>query len=424
MHSDGIAGTALALASSMDSATMPATHRRRHPIPAGAAFAGVVAAFVIVMMGTTLPTPLYAVYGTTLHFGVGMTTLVFAVYAIGVIAALIMFGRWSDVIGRRPLLLAGVVLSAVSAIMFLAAHSLDQLFAARVVSGLSAGIYTGTATAAVIELAPPSWRFRAPAIATAANIGGLGLGPLVAGLFAEYVPSPLHTVFVVDLAVLVIAGVTIWLIPEPARPRPGARLGLQRLSVPPQVRPVFGGPVIAAFAGFAVLGTFTAIAPAFLARVMGIDNHAVAGGVVALTFGISALTQILGRKAPTTAALITGCAALVVGVAVTGWALAAASLALLIIGAVICGAGQGISFSKGLSAILAASPADQRAEVTSTYFVIGYVALSIPIVGQGIAATHWGLVPAGIAFCIGVGLLSALAMALIGVTVRRGRQKA
>ncbi|MGC5247324.1 MFS transporter [Gordonia sp. DT219] len=400
----------------------PASARRT--LRPGPALGAAVAAFAVVMMGTTIPTPLYSIYGSQLDFGVTTTTVIFAVYAAGVIAALILCGRWSDVVGRRPLLIAGVLISAVSAVIFVTAGGLGQLLAGRVVSGLSAGIYTGTATAAVIELAPRSWQSRAPAIATAANMGGLGLGPLVAGLLAEYAPAPLHTVFVVDLVVLALVGTAIWFIAEPVTITPGARLSLQRLSVPPQVRAVFTGPAIAAFAGFAVLGTFTGIAPSFLAKVIGIDNHAAAGALVALLLASSAAIQIIGRRAPTGTALIAGCAILVVGVAVLAWSLAAASLTLLIIGAVISGVGQGISFSKGMAAVVAASPDDRRAEVTSTYFVVAYVALSVPIIGQGIAAAHWGLVTAGIAFNIGVGILCALAMILIVFALRRSADTA
>ncbi|MFT4126526.1 MAG: MFS transporter [Gordonia sp. (in: high G+C Gram-positive bacteria)] len=390
------------------------------------AFGTAVAAFAIVMMGTTLPTPLYAIYGAELHFGVTTTTIVFAVYAAGVIAALIGCGRWSDVVGRRPLLLAGATLSAVSAIIFLTAGPVGQLLVGRVISGLSAGIYAGTATAAVIELAPASWRSRAPAIATAANIGGLGLGPLVAGLLAEYVGAPLHTTFVVDLLLVMVVGGGLWFLPEPAPLPAGARpawrtLSVQRVSVPPEVRAVFTGPALAAFAGFAVLGTFSGLAPSFVRTVVGIDSHAVAGIMAALVFGTSAVTQIAGRRSPTGPSLIAGCALLAVGVTTVAAGLATASISLLTVGAVICGVGQGISFSKGLAAVVAASPPDRRAEVTSSYFVVAYVALSIPIVGQGVAAAEWGLVTAGVSFTIAVGVLSLIALALIVVAGRRGR---
>ncbi|WP_331280537.1 MFS transporter, partial [Gordonia alkanivorans] len=125
-------------------------------------FVAAVYAFAVVMLGTTLPTPLYSLYGEKLGFGVATTTVVFGVYAVGVIAALIGFGRWSDVIGRRKLLIAGALLSVASAVVFLTAGPVWQLLVGRVLSGLSAGIYAGAATTAVIELAPPSWRGRGP----------------------------------------------------------------------------------------------------------------------------------------------------------------------------------------------------------------------------------------------------------------------
>ncbi|MFT4042922.1 MAG: MFS transporter [Gordonia sp. (in: high G+C Gram-positive bacteria)] len=373
----------------------------------------------MVMLGTTLPTPLYAIYADKLHFGVATTTIVFAVYAAGVIATLISFGRWSDVVGRRPLLLAGLVLSTISAVVFLTAGPIWQLMIGRVLSGLSAGIYAGAATAAVFDLAPAHWQRRAPAIATAANTGGLGLGPPLAGVLAQYAPAPLRLPFVVDVVLLVIVFIGVWLISEPITPRPGARLSIQKLSVPPEARGVFLRGSISAFAGFAVLGTFTAVTPSFVAHVLGIGNHAVAGMLVFLFFGVSATAQVAGRGLATERALIIGCAVLVVGVVILIAALLAGSFWLLIIGSLIGGVGQGLSFSKGLAAVVAASPAKRRAEVTSTYFVVAYVALSLPIVGEGIAAARWGLRTAGVSFDIAVCVLALISLALTVIAVRR-----
>ncbi|MGB2719142.1 MAG: MFS transporter [Rhodococcus sp. (in: high G+C Gram-positive bacteria)] len=157
-----------------------------------AAFVGVAYAFVVAMMGTTMPTPLYALYEIEFGFSVFVVTLVFAAYAVGVLGALLAFGRWSDSLGRRPMLLAAIGFGLISAAVFVTADSLTALVIGRVLSGLSAGIFVGTATVTLIELVPDAWRDRAPAIATAANIGGLGLGPLVAGLLAEYLPHPLR----------------------------------------------------------------------------------------------------------------------------------------------------------------------------------------------------------------------------------------
>ncbi|MEE3850869.1 MFS transporter [Gordonia sp. LSe1-13] len=395
---------------------------RRRP-STGRSFASAVLAFAVVMLGTTLPTPLYAIYSTELGFGVATTTVIFAIYAAGVIFALIVFGRWSDVVGRRPLLLAGALLSAASAVVFITAGPVWQLMVGRVLSGLSAGIYAGAATAAVIELAPPKWRGRAPAIATAANIGGLGLGPLIAGLLAQFAPAPLHLVFAVNLAILVPVLVGIWFISEPVDVAAGARLSVQRLSVPADVRGVFVRAAIAAFAGFAVMGTFTGVTPSFVSHVLGIDSHAVAGILVAVLFLSSALTQIAGRPQPTERSLVVGCAILVVGMVVVIAGLLAESLAILIAGAVVSGIGQGLSFSKGLAAVVAASPSNRRAEVTSTYFVVAYVAISVPIVGLGFASTQWGLRTSGVVFMVAVGVLALIALALTVLAVRSERRQ-
>jgi MFS family permease len=102
--------------------------------------------FTAIMVGTTLPTPMYALYAERMHFSVLTTTVVFASYAGGVLFALLAFGRWSDAIGRRPMLLAGAACALASAVVFLAADSVPDLMIGRVLSGLSAGIFTGTAT--------------------------------------------------------------------------------------------------------------------------------------------------------------------------------------------------------------------------------------------------------------------------------------
>ena len=142
------------------------------------------------MLGTTLPTPLYDIYQAQWHFSAAMVTVIFAVYAAGVLAALLLAGRSSDQAGRKPVLAVALGASALSTVVFILAPDVAALLAARVVSGLSAGLMTGTATAALAELVPAAAGRRASLVATAANMGGLGLGPLVAGLFAQYRRTP------------------------------------------------------------------------------------------------------------------------------------------------------------------------------------------------------------------------------------------
>ena len=391
-----------------------ASPRRR-----GYGFALLAYAFAAIMVGTTLPTPMYALYAERMHFAVFTTTVIFATYAIGVLFALLAFGRWSDAVGRRPMLLAGAAFALASAVVFLLADTVPVLLAGRLLSGLSAGIFTGTATAAVIESAPESWRPRAAAVATVANIGGLGLGPLLAGILVQYAPAPLQLSFVIHIALVLLAVVAVVLSPETSERR--GRIGLQRLAVPPQTRAVFTTAAIAAFAGFAVTGLFTAVAPSFISGVIGIDNHAIAGAIAGSVLLSSAVAQLFAGRITPARAVALGSAILVVAMGMLAVSLHVSSLPGLIASAVVAGIGQGISFARGLAAVAEQTPPGQRAEVSSTYFVVAYIAISLPVIGEGLAAQHWGLQTAGVAFAVAVAVLAALCLAAILVQERRAK---
>lgn len=374
-------------------------------------FALLAYSFAAIMIGTTMPAPMYALYSDHLHFTVLTTTVIFAIYAGGVLLALLLFGSWSDAVGRRPVLLAGALCALASGGVFLIADSVPLLLIGRLLSGLSAGLFTGTATAAIVEAAPPAWQQRAPAVATIANIGGLGAGPLLAGVLVEYAPEPLRLSFVVHLALVVLATAAVLVVPETSR-RTG-RPRLQRLSVPPQVRPVFITAALSGFAGFAVTGLFTSVAPAFVAEVIGVRNHALAGLTAGSIFIASAVAQFAAARMPPRRAVALGSAILIVGMVFLAAALHASSLPALVAASVVSGAGQGISFSRGLAAIVEAAPVERRAEVSSTYFVVAYVAVAVPVIGAGFAAGAWGLRTAGITFAVAIGVLAAGSLAAI-----------
>lgn len=384
------------------------------------AFALLGYAFAAIMVGTTLPTPMYALYSERMHFDVLTTTVIYATYASGVLFALLAFGRWSDAVGRRPMLVAGAAFAVGSAVAFLVADSVPLLLVGRVLSGLSAGIFTGTATAAVIEAAPPNWRSRAAAVATVVNVGGLGGGPLLAGVLVQYAPAPLHLAFIVHIVMVLLAVAAVLLVPETSE-RVG-HLGIQRLSLPAEVRPIFIIAAIAAFAGFAVTGLYASVAPAFLSDIVGIENHAIAGVIASSIFLASAVAQVFAGRIAPHRAVVLGCVILVGGMAILAAALYFSSLTGLIAAAVVGGIGQGISFSRGLAAVAEKTPPEQRAEVSSTYFVVAYVAISLPVVGEGLVAQHWGLRTAGITFAIAVAVLAMVC--LVAIVLRENRQAA
>lgn len=388
-----------------------------HSLSPCLAFFGVAFSFSVVMIGTTMPTPLYPLYQEALGFSQLMITIIFAAYAFGVIAALVVTGRWSDQLGRRPLLLGGLVCSIISDLVFWQTDGLAMILAGRVLSGLSAGIFTGTATVAVLELAPPHWRERATFIATAANMGGLGLGPMLAGALSQYLPSPLVLTYLIHVALATLALLCVWWAPETVKKPAHPKLSLQRLSVPPEVRGVFVPAAIAGFAGFAVCGFFTSIAPAMMGTVLGYENRMLIGVVAGSIFIASTLGQFLQDKLPLRLRLPIGCATLVVSVIPIALGIHMQSLALFIAGAVIAGIGQGIAFRAGMGAIAAASPPAERAAVTSTFFIVAYIAISVPVIGIGLLASVISLKATGIIFSLFVGAMAALALLML---LRRG----
>ncbi len=374
-------------------------------------------AFAITMLGTTLPTPLYPLYEKAFGFDELVTTVVFAVYAVGVTIALLVFGSWSDQLGRRPMLQAGLALSGLSAIVFLLAGALGWLFVGRVLSGLSAGIFTGTATATIVDLAPDHGKARASLIAAGVNMGGLGAGPLLAGILAQYAPLPRSVCFIVDLGLVAVAVLGVQAVAEPVRRASTPYLRPQKIDVPIEIRGVFTRAAIAGFAGFAVLGLFTAVSPAFLATVLHETNHALTGAVVISVFIASTIGQSLSSTISEQRALIVGCVGLIAGMILVGASLPIRSLAVLIAGGVIAGLGQGLSFRAGLGAVTGAAPPDKRGEITSSYFVMLYVGIAIPVIGEGAAAQAFGLIASGIVFAALVGILAAIAVLLL---VRKG----
>ncbi|TCI96813.1 MFS transporter [Aeromicrobium sp. IC_218] len=376
------------------------------------------------MIGTTMPTPLYTHYQAELGFSLSTSTVIFAVYAMGVLAALLVTGRWSDAVGRRPLLLGGLAFALASDLVFLVADATWILLLGRVLSGISAGVFVGTATAAVVEAAPERRRAWAPVAATAANIGGLGLGPLLAGLLVDLGPWTLHLTFVVHAVLTLVAVVLVCGVPETVERVPGARLSLQKPEVPASIRQAFVAAGIAGFAGFAVTGLLTAVSPRLVAEVLDDPSALVQDSVIVLALLVSVVAQVVLRGVSTTTGVTLGCALLALGSLVLVAGLWTESYAVLLASALFIGPGQGLSFGKGLASLLERVQPHQRAGVSSAFFIVGYVAISLPVIGAGVAAQEWGLEAAAESFGLGVAALSLLALVALVVEQRRTRETA
>jgi MFS family permease len=321
----------------------------------------------------------------------------------------------SDWYGRRPVLLSALVVAVLAALVFLVWRSLAGLLVARVLTGLAFGAAVATATAFITDLdAGPGGvaTRRAGVVPTIANIGGLGLGALIAGLLARYVAHPLTLSFIVFLAALVGAVVFVTLAPEghaAIHPRP--RYHPQRLRAPANAPQQFIAATTGAFMSFAIFGLFAGLAGAFLAGPLHHPSPALTGLTIFLTFGTGVLVQSVTTSWPAHRLVAAGIAPMIAGLGVlvtSAWTLPP-SLALFLIAGILIGAGSGAIFRASLTVVISTSGPDDRAGALATFFTAGYVGVSLPVVGAGVALQHLSFRVTLLIFglAVGLGILAA-----------------
>jgi hypothetical protein len=387
------------------------TGRPGSAAPGRIAFWLLALVLTITMLGTTLPTPLYVIYQGRWHFSAAIVTVTFAVYAVAVIATLLLAGRSSDQAGRKPVLAVALGASAISTVVFILAPDVGALIAARIVSGLSAGLMTGTATAMLTELAPASAGRRASLVATAANMTGLGLGPLVAGLFAQYAPDPTTLVFEAYLAVLAAAGLILLLVPETVRRRTRPALRFAGLGVPERGRGEFIAAGVAGFAAFALLGLFSSLVPGFLAGQLHQGSHAIQGAVVFLLLAVAAVTQVAVSRFRSGPVVLAGLGAFLVALGLIVAALAQSAMGLFLAGTVAGGVATGAIFLGSLATANRLAPAQRRGQTLSAFFVACYAGLIIPVVGVGVLSQLTATFTAVLTFSILLAVLCLYSIA-------------
>jgi len=349
---------------------------------------------VIMMLGGTLPVPLYVLYEKQMGFGPLGVTVVFAAYVLGTLLVLVLLGDLSDHIGRRRVLVAAVICAAVSTGLFLAATGIGLLIVARVVSGTAAGFATGTATAGLVELQPRGDRQAAAVVASGANMTGLGLGPLCAGVFAEYVAMPLHSVFWAYLGACALALAALAQVPETVR-HPDRHIRVRpRLAAPHGMAAVMLGASLGVFAAFAVLGLFSSLVPTFLHGVLGVHNLALIGGASFLIFITAAISQAVSAGLPARRSASAGVPLLLVCLVALEAALFSKALWLFVLGTVAGGVGIGLIFRGGLSELNRLADPQHRAAVMSTFFAVAYLGLGLPAVLTGLISVAIGPVDA------------------------------
>ncbi|MFF7899065.1 MFS transporter [Streptomyces sp. NPDC007920] len=385
----------------------------------GTGFWTVAAVFVTAMAFSTVPTPLYPLYEAHDGFSTFTVTVVFAVYAVGVLISLLLAGHVSDWLGRKKVMASALGLELLAAALFLSATALPVLVVARLVTGLGVGMLTATATAYLQELhsahRPGASARRFEIVSTAANIGGLGLGPVAAGVLAQYLGAPLRLPYAVFVVLLLTGAAAIALMPEtvakpavrPAyRPqRAGTALG----------DPGFLAPAAAGFTSMAVFGLFTSVVPGFVGGTLHHPSRALAGLVVSAVFAAAAAAQTGTGRLGARTRWYTGLLAQAVGMAVLVAGIRLASLPVFLLAGIIAGAGAGLLFKSAVGQVADTAAPARRGEALAGLFLASYLGLALLPVGLGAASSAMNLSDATTWF-------TAVVLALLAAIALRGRR--
>ena len=394
------------------------TQPRRRYLPRGVAFYLQASIVVSFLAASSAPTPLYAVYQGEWGFSPITTTVVFGVYALAVLAALLVVGSLSDHVGRRPVLLAGIALQAVTMVVLTTAGGVPELLLARVVQGLATGAAVGAVGAGMLDID----KAKGTIANAVAPMTGTATGSIASGLLVQYLPWPVHLVYLALLGVFLLQGVGVWLMVETSAPKPGAlaslrpRLGIPRTALGPVLTAV---PVLLAV--WALAGFYGSVAPAVVRVVVGSDSSLLGGLALFVLAGSGALTVLLLRDVRPRLVMLLGIAGLVVGVGVTLLSVDHRSTAWFFLGTALAGAGFGGGFQGAIRTTVPLAAPHERSGLLSTLYVVSYLAMGLPAVIGGVLVVHGGGLLATTRE-YGLAVMALAALALIGlVRPRRGQ---
>jgi predicted MFS family arabinose efflux permease len=404
--------------------TLAHTMERRQ-VTGRAAVVLVASQIAIMFVGAVLPTPLYPLYQQQFGFSNVVLTLIYAVYVLGNLIALLIFGRLSDQVGRRNASLPAIGVGIVGTIVFLFAQGTAWLMVARLASGFATGLASSTAAAWLSELPASGGKAATGRIASAANFIGLAAGTLVAGLLAAYAPWPLQLSFVVYLlfllALCAAIAVTLETVDKPINRVRDLSLR-PRLGVPPNIRVQFISPAVTGFVVFALVGFYAALIPNVLSESLGQKSPAVSGSTVFELFAVAAVCVILTGRLSSKTATLSGLALL----APSLWLLVAAEhfhLMLLLLGTtVLVGVSAALGYRGSFEEVGRMAPANQRGEVVSSYLIAVYAGNSVPVIGIGLLAAITSSLTAHISFAVVITLLACIAF-IVGVKAPPGHEQ-
>src|SRR5580700_4352650 len=376
----------------------------------------VLASVIVALLASSAaPTPLYAIYQTQWHFTPITTTVVFGVYAMAVLVALLTLGKLSDHVGRRPVLLTAIAVHAGSLVIFVTATGVPALLTARVVQGLSTGAALGAIGAAMLDMDRELGTFAnavAPGMGTASGV-------ILSALAVRFLPDPTHLIYLALIGVLAVQAIAIAAMRETVSRAPGALASLRpEITLPRALRAPVLTAVPVLFAVWALAGLYGALGPALVHSLTG-SGDVVLGGLSLFVLAASAVVAIIAlRRTAARTVMLFGILALISGVGVTVAAVSLGSAALFFAGSAIAGAGFGSGFQGGIRTVVPLAAAHQRAGLVSLLYVVSYLGLGVPAVLAGFGVVHGGGLISTARY-YGAAVIALAALALFGLLKTR-----
>jgi MFS family permease len=375
------------------------------------AFALLASIAVALLAASSAPTPIYAVYQAQWGFSPITTTVIFGVYAIAVLASLVTVGSLSDHLGRRPVLLAALIVQAATMLLFAQAQGAGDLMIARIIQGLSTGAALGAVGAGMLDLD----RARGTVANAVGPMTGTAVGAATSSLLVHFCPAPTHLVYLVLFVILAAQAVGVAIMAEPSRPVPGAWASLRlRIAIPQAARRPLLLAVPILVATWALAGFYGSLGPALVHAVTQSPNVLLGGLAVFTLAGSSALCVLLLTAAHARTAQLVGTLALLGGVGLTLLSVTDASTIGFFVGTAIAGAGFGAGVQGAIRSVIPHAAPHERAGLLSVVYVVSYLAMGLPAVLAGVLVVHGGgVLTTARAYGLVVMLLAAVA--LVGV---------
>ncbi|MDF0729808.1 MFS transporter [Pseudomonas entomophila] len=334
------------------------------------------------------PTPLYALYRETWGFSPALLTVVFSIYAGGLLLTLLVFGSLSDHIGRRPVIAAALALQLVAMGLFLEAESVQMLIVARLLQGFATGLATSVLGAALLDFD----RERGPLLNSLTPMLGLALGALGSAALVQFSDAPLHRVFWVLAGLFALFAALLLRLPESISSKPGALASLRpRVRIPPQARRAFWSMAPLNASLWALGGFYLSLGPTLVRQVTGLHAPLVGGALVFLLTGFGALGIFALRQQEASVILRRGGIALILGLLLTLAGVDNSNSWLFFIGTAAAGLGFGGGFLGALRSVMPLAHAHERGGLMAGFYLLSYLAFSLPAIVAGAASQRFGL---------------------------------